>query len=435
MKSTCQNTNKNCLSAKDFVTLRNSVRKEEPDFYDPEYKQKVVIVAAYGGLGYQMFRYAAAYSVARHINAQIWIYDPSDYEDLSTDRTFGPEERDVMMLDFFNIEYGRVINKEEHDYYLNDAVRLTDQNIIKPETFDHHQYFYIQDHFEYELFFTHLSKALKNKIYNPSKMHLAFIEEPDEEPQETVEDDPKLKKYKEKQKKNKDQKRGKKDASKKKENKKKKEVKWQDKDKEFEKEKMRELSKEILGDIDRNVMVHIRGGDFKNQTDKLLSNDYYQMALEKLSAKIPLNEMKLYVFTDDMEYAQELPFLAKYESVTNFVSDSSNQLCSIDEFYLMSLFKYQIISNSDFSWWAAFLNKVDGETVVAPLPKFGNGYFESNGDEDARNAKIAYHNKYSYPVPWWKINAFNVESTNQKSTSKDYNKKKQKKKVIVNDDL
>ena len=36
------------------------------------------------------------------------------------------------------------------------------------------------------------------------------------------------------------------------------------------------------------------------------------------------------------------------------------------EMYLMSLFEHNIIANSSFSWWAAWMNKNDNKKVIAP---------------------------------------------------------------------
>lgn len=41
----------------------------------------------------------------------------------------------------------------------------------------------------------------------------------------------------------------------------------------------------------------------------MLTEDYYAMALDKISKKVPYKQMKLYVFTDDYEYSQSIHLL------------------------------------------------------------------------------------------------------------------------------
>lgn len=106
----------------------------------------------------------------------------------------------------------------------------------------------------------------------------------------------------------------------------------------------------------RAAAVHVRGGDFlKGSVYNLCGKEYYQKALAQLPADIPL-----YVFTDDKPYAGTL--LGEY-AVKAYLSHPIEE--SIKDLYMMSRAKYQIISNSTFSFWSGFLN-VNSATVVCP---------------------------------------------------------------------
>ena len=56
------------------------------------------------------------------------------------------------------------------------------------------------------------------------------------------------------------------------------------------------------------------------------------------------------------------------------------------DFYLMSLCKHQIISNSSFSWWAAYLNRNPDKIVIAPI----NWFTKASG----------FHSKDLFPDEW-----------------------------------
>lgn len=126
--------------------------------------------------------------------------------------------------------------------------------------------------------------------------------------------------------------------------------------------KAKELAESII--LEKSVSVHIRRGDYvtneKNyQGYGVCSIEYYKEAIKIVSTKQPKAEF--YVFSDDIKWVKEnlsFPDLTVYVSGYGF-DDSV-------EMYLMSLCKYNIIANSTFSWWAAWLNKYPNKIVIAP---------------------------------------------------------------------
>lgn len=99
-----------------------------------------------------------------------------------------------------------------------------------------------------------------------------------------------------------------------------------------------------------SVSLHVRRGDYLKLANyhPTQSVDYYLKAAEKFK------DNKIKVFSDDIEWCQ-LNFPADWEySVGND---------AITDFKSMASCQYHIISNSSYSWWAAWLN---GQKVIAP---------------------------------------------------------------------
>lgn len=126
-----------------------------------------------------------------------------------------------------------------------------------------------------------------------------------------------------------------------------------------------EEAKKIKDDISlpgESVAIHVRRGDFVTTCkdwNGLCGVEYYEKGLAEIRKKY--KDIRLYVFSDDIGWAQEN---LKFDFPKVFVSRPS--LNSAEELLLMSSCKHQIIANSSFSWWAAWLNQNSQKIVVAP---------------------------------------------------------------------
>jgi hypothetical protein len=114
-----------------------------------------------------------------------------------------------------------------------------------------------------------------------------------------------------------------------------------------------------------SVSLHVRRGDYVNNplTNKfhgLTAVKYYVNALEHIDAKC--DDPQLFVFSDDIKWCQDnLPFAQKAIFVNGNPPDRS-----CEDMYLMRQCKHNIIANSSFSWWGAWLNENKDKMVVAP---------------------------------------------------------------------
>jgi len=127
-----------------------------------------------------------------------------------------------------------------------------------------------------------------------------------------------------------------------------------------------ELSKDIRPD---SIAIHVRRGDFLALTDSRCQNGvpYYTRAVEQIVEKRGLRDPQIVVFSDDPEWCKaELRSLAgRPTAIFEGKLDSD-----AEELMLMSLYGNQVISNSTFSWWAAYLNPNPDKTIVMPKDWF-----------------------------------------------------------------
>ena len=114
------------------------------------------------------------------------------------------------------------------------------------------------------------------------------------------------------------------------------------------------------------VSVHIRRGDVITvaKTNKLygtITNDYYRDAIQKM---IEFNKDSVFFFfSDDMEWVKE-NIKTSYPS---YYIDGNDDAHNYEDLRLMSSCNNHIIANSSFSWWGAWLNPDKNKKVIGPV--------------------------------------------------------------------
>lgn len=109
-----------------------------------------------------------------------------------------------------------------------------------------------------------------------------------------------------------------------------------------------------------SVAVHIRRGDYlKKSLHNICTEDYYYRSIEYMRES--LAHPHFFVFSDDIEWCRANIGSGEHDFVG--INIARQRLA---DFHLMSLCKHAIISNSSFSWWAAWLNSSTEKTIVSP---------------------------------------------------------------------
>lgn len=110
------------------------------------------------------------------------------------------------------------------------------------------------------------------------------------------------------------------------------------------------------------IAVHVRRGDYLNleQYHPVQTKEYYYEAM----SRFPVGSLFI-MLSDDIDWCRE-----------NFKADNVLFIHSIEteDLCIMSLCDHQIIANSSFSWWGAWLNKNPNKKVIAPRKWFGEAY-------------------------------------------------------------
>jgi hypothetical protein len=109
-----------------------------------------------------------------------------------------------------------------------------------------------------------------------------------------------------------------------------------------------------------SVSLHIRRGDYlSGGRNCCLPLNYFQQAIEVINKQI--ENPCYFIFSDNIEWAKE-----NIKNINATYVDWNKENESYIDMQLMSMCSHNIIANSSFSWWGAWLNNNKNKIVIAP---------------------------------------------------------------------
>lgn len=122
-----------------------------------------------------------------------------------------------------------------------------------------------------------------------------------------------------------------------------------------------------------SVSLHIRRGDYVTNGNKLLCNtDYYRYAIDYFEKHV--DEPVFFVFSDDITWCEK--YFSKLKGRFVFVKGQEH---AWQDMYLMSRCQHNIIADSSFSWWGAWLNEHKEKIVYCPEKWFASNDLKITG--------------------------------------------------------
>ncbi len=133
----------------------------------------------------------------------------------------------------------------------------------------------------------------------------------------------------------------------------------------------REIAERIANT--QSVSIHVRRGDYildpeTNRFHVIYNLDYYKKCVSYIAEKV--TNPHFLVFSDDPSWVTEHLHL-DYPTTIVTHNDATRDY---EDLRLMSMCKHNIIVNSTFSWWAAWLNTNPDKIVLAPREWFQVNY-------------------------------------------------------------
>jgi hypothetical protein len=133
------------------------------------------------------------------------------------------------------------------------------------------------------------------------------------------------------------------------------------------------LAEQITSSL--SVSLHIRRGDYvsnprTNLVHGICGMDYYLRCVEFIADKV--KEPHFFVFSDDPQWVRKNLNLAYRMTVINHNGVEKDY----EDLRLVSQCKHHIIANSTFSWWGAWLSHNSNKVILAPKVWANNDYYD-----------------------------------------------------------
>ncbi|MCW1908059.1 MAG: alpha-1,2-fucosyltransferase [Candidatus Saccharibacteria bacterium] len=134
--------------------------------------------------------------------------------------------------------------------------------------------------------------------------------------------------------------------------------------------KNKQLAQQIAALGANSVSLHVRRSDYANikttkETHGLMGLDYYREAIKLIEKKI--QNPTFFVISDDPEWCKKHIKIKKHETI--YIDHNKD---GWKDMQLMSLCQNHIIANSSFSWWGAWLDQSQKKIVIGPKRWFAD---------------------------------------------------------------
>jgi hypothetical protein len=133
------------------------------------------------------------------------------------------------------------------------------------------------------------------------------------------------------------------------------------------KKKTAGLNKELAETIAtcQAVSIHARRGDYVSnaktrQIHGFCGLAYYHTCIKEIASRVA--NPHFFIFSDDSRWCKDN---LRLQHPVTFIDHNGPDKCH-EDLRLMSLCKHNIIANSSFSWWGAWLNRNENKIVIAP---------------------------------------------------------------------